>query len=209
MSSIEAFEKQILLRIKTHLKEILLTDMVKDYMAIFSSNYDFLIDRPGFRKDDYTAPLYIKPAVMEYVRNSLVQGIQALDVKGPMQLSAVDDDVFSLPDNKDRDPLKLFHFYLYGTIGEYVVFTSDLLSKIIGEPVTFGRFGNMILWPRERYDTMYAKHKGGTRGWPTAQQIRHPFSGAAPSRLFEVTWDAVLADFGKYIKKAKSNATKS
>lgn len=202
-------EEALFVAYNTILKQIFLDKFIDAYMKAFSVAYDKYIDIPDANDFDMTSPKHIKDEVLEYVRSSLFDAIMKIDPRKGVAFNAVDDDVFSSPpDKKEQGGLKLFYFYIAGTPGRYVAFTTDLFNKLFpGRRVgnlDFGRFGNMFLMEASKYENMYNKLNGKDRGWPTSDQIEHPFSGHGAVRIFQ----KVKVDIKPFLEMAEISLVK-
>jgi len=205
-------KRNILIKYKTALKNVFLTDFIEDYMKTFEYMYDNYLDRADFKQYDKTAPVYLKKPVMDYIRNSLVEGVKSMDINGSMKFSAINEEVFERPDLHETDSLRLFYFYMHGTPGYYASLTTDMYEKMFPSSEKWrrlGRFGNMHLVTKHTYEQWYHLFNGAGNGWPAYSEIEHPFSGAAPVRIFDMVWDVVSVKFNEYAEKALNLITKS
>lgn len=194
--------------------EVLKADFVNDYMESFEYHYDSeFIWGVNLRPEDPTSPQYIKPAVVNFVRTHLSQRVQTITFSGDfIELKALPDSLWTLPTRKERNKVKLFYFYLHGTPGKYVVLDRNAYKKmwpqIDKSSINIGRFGHVHMLPLHKYkEWYYDPGLPNQSEWPHPSTIYHPFSGAAPSVIFDrVFW---TMDFGKYVEKTKKALSKS
>jgi len=200
------FEREAAVKFNENVKKVLMVDFVGDYLTFFSNYYDEnLIQAFKFNDFDRTAPIYLKPDIMNHLRVELTAMVGRIDPKGTMLLRGLDSNAFSKPSRKDTDPLRLFYFYIHGTADAYVALTQEHYLKMMpflkGE--FLGRFGNMHLMEMSRYEQIYTTIPDNFRvNWPNPLSIKHPFSFAPPIRIFEDTWRYMETRFTDYFKKA-------
>ena len=213
--SVPKFDEYVLSKIKKDILPllnisiiyVLSTDFITDYMSSFEAAYTNLLISPyPMSSEDLTSPERIKPSILNYVRGELTSKISSLNPNSDlMSAHAVSATVLGFPTGPPKastDELKLFFFYLHGTIGEFAFITEDTYNKIRpGKDTRFGRFGTGFLIPLEEYKGRYnAAVRGGVSGVPSPDSVRHPFSGSPEIDLFGIVQRSI--DIGKYINKA-------
>lgn len=218
--NIAALEKELVKRFNTALLFVLRRRFVPEYVSAFDKLYDELLVAPyPIKQEDLTSPDKIKPNIISYITDSLNASLSQVDISSKISFGGIEKTIIGYPEGPDRqdtDVLKLFYFYVEGTIGDYALITIDFLSEL--DPMRgeryLGRFGNVFLMPMYKFRKMYAAIASSsnerTRALAakyTPDKVRHPYSGAPPSRIFERVREKI--DFGSYFDDAKKMLTSS
>ena len=199
-------------KLQVTLVEVLKADFVNDYMNIFGFQYDSeFLWGVNLRNEDPTSPQYIKPDVVEFIHGRLNETISALVFSGDsLEIKAIPDSLWPTPSRKETDKVRLFYFYLHGTPNEYVGLSRSQYKQIYPgiEDKPIGRYGSYHLVPLFKYKERYAEATPEARKhWPLPNTIRHPFSGAPPSTIFDRVFMGL--EFDKYIQKTIRALSKS
>lgn len=200
--SIEAFRKKILIEFQLAIKAELVPKIVDNLMHIFDS--EILAHQ---LKIDPARPEVARDAFLSSITRSLEETFSAKIVGSSASVSFKTGNINELLYNVDvpehledmrgrkhPHPLEWLIFYLEGFIGDYAFISLDTLVEAETTPAKkqyaqerFGRYGwygQGFMVPRGEYEETFGKVI-------PFDQVRHPFSGMHPTRLFERALEGV------------------
>jgi len=199
------FAKNFLSLIREHL--------ASDYADVFEEVYDDMLIKDfqsRMHPDDMSSPEDIKDEVVNYIFGQLDDAAQAAKFSGnKITINAIISRVYERPGPKTDDEVRLFYFYITGTPGKWVALGEREYDRIGSTKEEWGRFGTVNMIPYKKYENMYEKNNGSSRGWPAPASVLHPFSGVSAIRIFEETKKRFKGRTGWYTKKAVEMILKS